>query len=194
VPKNNKYQNNELLMNRIKDSDQAAFAQLFENLWKPLYVRAYTIVRDTQLAEDIVQEVWVDFWNRRETIANDSIESFLFQAVRFKAYNEYRNSSNRTRILEGLWSTYQKNSSDNVTETIHLSETQELLDDAISELPEKCRNVFVLSRYEGLSHLEIAQRLGISNKTVENHISKALRVLRSKVALFFVVSFVLILQ
>lgn len=181
-------------MSRIKDSDQTAFAQLFENLWKPLYVRAYTIVRDTQLAEDIVQEVWSDFWNRRKAIENDCIESFLFQAVRFKAYNEYRNGSNRKRILEGLWSTYQKNSSDNVTETIHLSDTQELLDDAISELPEKCRNVFVLSRYEGLSHLEIAQRLGISNKTVENHISKALRVLRSKVALFFVVSVILLLQ
>jgi RNA polymerase sigma-70 factor (ECF subfamily) len=182
---------NESLVNRIKDSDEIAFAQLFDKLWKPLYVRAYAIVRDNQLAEDIVQEVWIDFWNRRETIQNNQIESFLFQAVRFKAYNEYRNRSNRQRILEGLWETY-KTLTNSVTQSIEFNETQIILEKAISELPEKCRNVFLLSRYEGLPHSEISKRLGISNKTVENHITNALRVLRNKVATLL--SFILILN
>ena len=173
-----------ILMHKIKNSDSKAFRELYNILWKPLYVRSYAILRDKQLSEDILQEVWIDLWQRRHEIENNNIEAYLFRAVRFKAYNQFRNTNSRRKILENLLSSRLKNRTNNVEDSLNLKETQNALRKAIDNLPPKCRKVFELSRFEGLKNEEISQKLDISKRTVENHISNALKVLKSKIAYF----------
>ena len=168
---------NRALVQKMKNSDRVAFSELYNNLWKPLYVRVYAI-----LTEDVLQEVWIDLWQRRKQIENKNIEAFLFSAVRFKAYNQYRNTRTRRAILENLSAVNENSSSNNVEESLDLSETKEALVKLIDSLPPKCKKVFELSRFEGLKNREISQKLSISKSTVENHISNALKVLKTKMA------------
>lgn len=175
---------NGILMQKVKDSDQKAFRELYNALWRPLYIRAYTILRDKELSEDILQEVWIGLWQRRKQIENGNIEAYLFRAVRFKAYNQLRNSDTRRTILQDLMATQQNTNNNNVDESIDLVETTEILLETINDLPPKCKEVFELSRFEGLKNKEISQKLCISQSTVENHIYNALKVLKTKVAPF----------
>ncbi len=156
---------------------------LYNVLWQPLYVRVYAILRDKQISEDIVQEVWTDLWQRRNKIKNENIEAYLFMAVRFKAYNHYRNTTKRRAILRNLLVSRKNGFNNNIEESVNLRETKEALLKSIASLPPKCKKVFELSRFEGLKNKEISQRLSISQSTVENHISNALKVLKKEMPL-----------
>lgn len=181
---------NSALMQKVKNSDRKAFRQLYDALWQPLFVRVFTILRDRQLSEDILQEVWIDLWQRRKKIENENIEAYLFRAVRFKAYNHYRNASNRRTILRNLLAASEVAHNNNVEESLYLADTKEALLKCIEALPPKCKKVFELSRFEGLKNKEISQKLSISQSTVENHISNALKVLKTERA-FLGISFLL---
>ncbi|HET8736821.1 MAG TPA: RNA polymerase sigma-70 factor [Pricia sp.] len=169
-------------MQKVKDSDQKAFRELYNILWKPLYVRVFTILRNRQVCEDILQEVWIDLWQRRKDIENENIEAYLFRAVRFKAYNHYRNATTRRTILQNLLATRESIHKNDVEESVNLKETERAVMSLIDTLPPKCKRVFELSRLEGLKNREISQKLNISKSTVENHISNALKVLKAHIA------------
>ena len=183
MPSSKTHLNSCRLMQKVRNSDRKAFRQLYDSLWQSLYARAFTILRDRQLSEDILQEVWIDLWQRRKQIENGNIEAYLFKAVRFKAYNQFRNSSNRREILESLLAIREGAHNNNVEEYLYLTDTKEVLLRCIETLPPKCRKVFELSRFEGLKNKEISQQLSISQSTVENHISNALKVLKAETAL-----------
>lgn len=182
-----------ILMHKVKNSDSKAFRELYDALWQPLYVRVYTILRDKQQSEDIVQEVWIDLWQRKDQIANENIEAFLFRAVRFKAYNQYRNSSKRREILQNIFASTTIARVNDVEESIFLQETTEAILKSVDALPPKCKKVFELSRFEGLKNKEISQKLGISQRTVENHISNALKKLRTEIATLGILFFFLLI-
>lgn len=171
-----------VLMQKVKNSDHKAFHELYNVLWKPLYVRIYAILRNRQISEDILQEVWIDLWQRRKEIKNENIEAYLFRAVRFKAYNHYRNTKTRKTVLQNLLATRENIRSNNVEDSLNLKETTRTLMKSIDALPPKCKKVFELSRFEGLKNGEISQKLNISKSTVENHISNALKVLKTRMA------------
>lgn len=168
------------LLNLIRQDNVLAFEALYKALWQPLFVRVYAILRDRQISEDILQEVWADVWQRRNKIENENIEAYLFRAVRFKAYNHYRNTTKRRTILQNLL--LRKNVlHNNIEESINLRETKEALLKTLASLPPKCKKVFELSRLEGLKNKEISQKLSISQSTVENHISNALKVIKTEI-------------
>lgn len=169
-----------ILMHKIKNSNRKAFRELYNTMWKPLYIRVYAILRNSQVVEDILQEVWIDLWERRKQIENENIEAYLFRAVRFKAYNHYRDTNTRRAILQNLLATQENASRNNVEESLYLKETKDALMKSIDALPPKCKKVFELSRFEGLKNGEISQKLSISQRTVENHISNALKVLKTQ--------------
>lgn len=176
-----KYTYSELLT-LIGQDDVKAFEVLYNALWRPLYIRVYAILRDRQTSEDILQEVWTDLWQRRKKIENENIEAYLFKAVRFKAYSHYRNTTKRRAILQNLL-TDKNVLHNNIEESINLKETTEALLKTVASLPPKCKKVFELSRFEGLKNKEISQKLSISQNTVENHISNALKVLKTEISL-----------
>lgn len=171
-----------ILMQKVKNSDRKAFHELYTILWRPLYVRVFAILRNRPISEDILQEVWIDLWQRRKEIENENIEAYLFRAVRFRAYNHYRNAETRRTILQNLLAARGNNLSNNVVDSLNLKETEEAVMKSIDALPPKCKKVFELSRSEGLKTGEISQKLNISKSTVENHISNALKVLKTRMA------------
>ena len=160
--------------------------QLFDKLFTDYYVNlcrfAYTYVRDHDISEEIVQEVFIALWEQRDTFSiNTSIRSFLYTSVKNRSLNHIRNS--KTRICHE--DEFAKEQDSMVTHIINFCEQEELshlIDTAIGELPDQCRTIFEMSRNQNLTHREIAQQLNISQKTVENQMGIALKKLRTKLS------------
>ncbi len=176
----------EVLMERVKRSDQEAFNMLYDRFWEQMYIKALSILGDRNTAKDIVQEIWISVWERRNIIDNNNIEGYLFRAVRFKVYNEFRNVKYRDKLIEEFVQNHNAQiSTNNIEENMQLKDTETIIFSAVNGLPKKCKQVFELSRFEGLKNNEIADKLNISQRTVETHISNALKVLKKHTILLF---------
>lgn len=158
--------------------EEANFEQLYRQHFTSLYRYAYSVVQDEAQAEGIVQNVFLKLWNKRDTLRiHTSWQAYLFRATYHEALNAAKRQQVRMRFA------HQRQSPDTASQESD-RELATHLEKALLELPEKCRTVFQLSRFEDLKYHEIAQRLGISIKTVEAHMGKALRVLRVQLADF----------
>ena len=163
----------------------------FKEHFKALHAYAFTIIRDGDNAEEIVQNVFFKLWEKKEQIDQiDSIKAYLYRAT----YNESLNFLKHTRV-RAAYETFVKTttSEGSATDILSVKELQAKIDTALNDLPEQCRTIFQLSRFEELKYREIADQLNLSIKTVENQMGKALRVLREKLAdhlpLLFVIIF-----
>ena len=185
-PDYNKLSSNQL-MEKINVGDENAFRVLYDRLWEPMYLFAFSLLKEKDVAKDMCQEVWMDFWSRRQTISNENIDGYLMRAVRFRVYKNLRDTKLKTSHLEFI-SSLEAPKSERPTEILFFSDTKSLLNKSISKLPKKCKEVFTLSRYEGLDNGEISERLGISKRTVETHISNAIKRLRNE-AIFLLALF-----
>jgi RNA polymerase sigma-70 factor, ECF subfamily len=164
------------LLHRMIKGHEPAFKGIYDAYYRYLVVTAFQYLRDNDLARDTTQEVFADLWRRREQIQElSSLKAYLRRAVCNKALDILRHRKRWQTNDEIPEIESNANRADEQTETLELSEAVQL---AISELPEKCRAVFLLSRYEQLSHREIAEQLDISTKTIENQMTKALKHLR----------------
>ena len=173
-------ESNELL-ERLRQGDESAFDIIFR-AWYPALVRsAESIVRSRAIAEEVVQDVMLELWRRRESLARDSSpQAYLFQSTRNRALNHARHERVERRgdpEAIDLASVGATAPSQLVEEEIEVA-----LRNAVAELPARCREVFELSRTHGLKYAEIAKVLGISVKTVEAQMGKALRTLRERLA------------
>ncbi len=156
--------------------DKKQFELLFKSHFQYLVNYATQYVQDSNTAEDIVQKVFITLWEKRATInPQQSVKSYLFTAVRNNCLNYIRdNKKYRSRVLDldcGEFDIIEP-------ETESQEALQKQIEHALSELPEKCRKVFELSRIHKLKYKEIAEELDVSVKTVEAHMSKALKTLR----------------
>ncbi len=158
------------------------FKELFHRLYSPLCNYAIKIVNDRDRAEDIVQEVLVDFWNKnRNSSEIDKPDNYLIRAVKFKSIDVLRKVTRELAEKDSFDNNvremyYQDEPIDEEKET----STREILQFAIGQLPEKTRLVFIRSKMDGMSYKEIAEELDISVKTVENQMSRAFKLLREK--------------
>ena len=153
------------------------FEELFRGNYPLLCQRVHRITRDFALAEDIVQEVFVHYWNSEQRLLIQAPEAYLYRAVMNKALNA-ASVQQRQRVLALQYGVQQTLTTSSADQALQLEELQQQIDQALSTLPPMCRKVFLLSRYEYMSHQEIADFLGISPNTVDNHIKKALIILR----------------
>jgi RNA polymerase sigma-70 factor (ECF subfamily) len=165
----------------IKKTD-LTIAGMFENVFKyhfkALHAYAYTIVKDSDEAEEIVQNVFFKIWKKKDMLQIGSITAYLYKAVYYESLNTLKHAK-----VSAIHRAHLARTHTNIaTDTAAQKELQQKIDIALSQLPEQCRTVFQLSRFESLRYKDIAGRLGISVKTVENHMSKALRLLRQKLA------------
>lgn len=162
----------------LKKSDKQVFEQLFRSCYGPLCNYVAGIVSDKDEAEDIVQQTMITFWEKRETIEiTTSVKSYLYRAVHNQALNKIRHDKVRLVYSKEVQS-FGEQESEPASGKILQQEMQSKIAEAIDQLPDQCRTVFQLSRFENLKYLEIANHLGISVKTVENHMGKALRLMR----------------
>lgn len=163
----------------IKAGDYVAFNELYERHWSALYGSAYNVLRNKDACMDIVQEIYIWFWEHREFWQLSSAKGYLLTAVKFKVANHIRNNKARSSFFDRL-AEVQKDLADDVNAEMEATELRKFVQGFINELPEKCREVFHLSRIEQLSNKEVAEKLGISEKTVENQITTAIRKLRAR--------------
>lgn len=183
------YTNKELIK-RIKKADQKAFQMLYEKLWQSLFIKAVAMLGDKDVAKDIIQEVWISLWEKKAEIKNDNIEGYLMTAVRYKVYNKFRNSKYQNKLIEEF--TYKlkvDQGTSNIDDFINFNTTKKHIDAIISKLPRRCKEVFELSRFDGMKNNEIAEKLNISQRTVETHISNAIKVIKANLVTFIVYQF-----
>lgn len=159
------------------------FENLFKTHFKLLCFYAVRMVKDMDTARDITHEAFIALWEKRDEIdPTKSVKSYLTTSVHNKCLNYLRDNKKFDRNLLTTENLATMESSSGSSEEIITAELSHQIKDAIQSLPEKCREVFLLSREENLKYSEIAEKLGISVKTVEVQMSKALKILREKLA------------
>ncbi|TDE10504.1 RNA polymerase sigma-70 factor [Dyadobacter psychrotolerans] len=166
-----------------QQSDQAAFAELHRRFSQQLYTLASRKTGDQQVAQDLVQDLFIALWDNRFHITIEkAVNLYLFSAIKNRIISHLRKQMIRKAIpLDELDAeTLLKQSSNFVDDWVSLKELEEQYAYELSNLPEKSREVFALSR-SGLSNKEIARMQGVTQKTIEFHISKCLRILREKI-------------
>ncbi|KAA9349421.1 RNA polymerase sigma-70 factor [Larkinella humicola] len=178
-----------LLKSMGDNDDERAFAELYNRYFRSLFNYAYSKVNDQFIAQEIIQELFVSVWQQRDRPPVQCTRSFLFSCVKNRVISYYRKELTR-RYHYNRWETQTDDSNALTDQQILTSDLQHQYEKGLHQLPPKCREVFLLSR-KGLSNREIALQLTISEKTVEQHITKALRVLKAYLKEHFVYLFLL---
>ncbi len=162
----------------LQEGSHAALEAIFDTYYKYLVVSTYKLIQDDDRAKDLVQDVFFTLWTKREELViHGSLKAYLRRAVVNRAIDEIRKNK-RLVWDEGDVANQQVSVSPSADQLLDAQDLQQTINSAIQQLPEKCRVVFGLSRFENLSHKEIAEQLGISTKTIENQITKALKIIR----------------
>ena len=180
-----KFDDNEIL-ELLNKNDDRAIELLFDRFFEYLCAVVYRVIHDYEAARDVVQDIFMDLWKKRETL---NIQTSLRPYLRRAAVNRGLNYIKRRRIVpnddeEAALEIVSKTPSGQAH--LERNELEKRIYSVIESLPPKCKLVFAMSRFENMSYQEIADALDISVKTVENQISKALKILRAEVQLFMV--------
>lgn len=176
---------------QININSQKEFQEIYHQFFNGLANYAYSIMNDKDAAKDVVQDVFLDLWNKRASLTiKTSLEAYLVRSVKFKSIDFIRKDKTKQQYVANMTPSghpqVEDTSEDNIKE-----ERKKKLTYAIAQLPLKCRQVFMLSRASGYTYKEIAEEMDISVKTVENQISRALKLLRQKLSDLMVVVFFL---
>ena len=169
-----------LNVSAIRNGDKSAFNTVIDLYYKEVYLYAKSLSRNETLAKDLTQEAFFKLWKKRGILKDGVlIRGWLYKSVRNKFLDHIKKYNRETRLLEMTYA----DALDNAIQKENQEELQhklEIVEKEIKNLPKKCSKVFLLSKKEGLSNIEIADYLGLSIKTVEGHLTKALKILREK--------------
>lgn len=158
----------EELLQYIKQDDRKAFDELYSKIWKELYLKAYSKLKDEDLAKDIIQEVFIDLWNKRQIREIKNVRSYLLQAIKFKVLDEFRKS--HYDFVEIDLFVEKIKESQCADSQIISKEFFSAVENWTDVLPRKRKEVFKLKYIKGFSNKEIAAKLNISQKTVQNQV------------------------
>jgi RNA polymerase sigma-70 factor (family 1) len=179
------------LIDRLKLGDEGALASIYKKYWQQLYLSAYNVLKDNQACEDIIQELFIKLWNNRQNLEiTISLKGYLYASIRYEVYRQVRSGKVTADVFNTLFDQIAASAE---YDNIEYKELIAQVSLVVNTLPEKCREVYHLSREEYLSHKQIAARLNISTKTVENHLTKALRQLRTSLGSFLFLQVVFML-
>lgn len=175
----------EQLLNLLQKDDPAAFEELYDRYWFQLFISAHKRLQCREDAEEAVQSLYESLWkNRHHIIIRTSLENYLFASIRYIVLRMMQKRlSGKTAPGVDAEGCAQPDYS--TEETILINDLSNHINQLVEKLPEKCKKVFELSRYEMKTNREIAAMMGISEKTVENHITKALHLIRNSLTHFF---------
>jgi len=166
--------------NELKEGDVNAFEMFFKTYYQPLCNYAYSFIQDRDEAEEIVQSAFLSVWEKRETLdIKTSLKSYLYTMVRNTSLNVIKHEKIKQKYV-GEALAVEARSHEGVSQKVLSSELEEKIERAMDVLPEQCRLIFKMSRFEELKYGEIAEQLQISVKTVENQMGKALKIMRDQ--------------
>jgi RNA polymerase sigma-70 factor (ECF subfamily) len=172
--------NDEELMQEIKAGNMFAFDELYRKYNKKLYKFGYSILKSTEEAENLIQDVFLNLWeNRYKVEKNSSVKSYVFTITYNSAISIIRKKARESQFIEYL-KTLQDINVEPADVELEYNELTSKLDEIIKELPKRQKEVYLLHKVEGLKYNEIAERLNISVNTIENYMSHALKTIRKK--------------
>ena len=178
------------LYQKMKAGDRSAFDKIFKLYYEKLVRFAYSTVNNIVVAEDLVQNIFIEFWTKRELL---NIENALFPYLKKSVHNRCIDYFRKQKSIQKKEENYFQNSlSLNISspeEDLLTQENLQAIYSKIEDLPPKCKIVFKLSRFEGMTYGEIAAHLSISKKTVDMHVSTALRILRKSIFFYIILAF-----
>lgn len=163
----------------IVEDNYRAFTVLFNRYWFRLYKTAQKYIKNDTACEEVVHDLFLNLWNRRQFLVINNFEHYLKASTRYQVYNYQKKLKTEHIVYRQNIDEYEaRHALNNGQEKIHSAELESLLEEQLSVLPERCREIFLLSRKDHLSNNEIAERLSISKRSVENQITIALKHLR----------------
>jgi len=165
-------------LQEMSRGNKSAFEWLFLT-WHPKVVVFFKkFIEDEETAYDYAQDVFYDVWAQRKKFSEvESFSAFLFRMAKFRLFNHYDKQAVKSKFVkEGI--KYSSDDSVPMEQSVFADEMERMIWDTVNSMPPKRRKVFVMSRMQGYSNEEIARELGISKRTVENHITSALAILR----------------
>ncbi|MEX6688327.1 sigma-70 family RNA polymerase sigma factor [Danxiaibacter flavus] len=168
--------NDEIILQQLKEGDESALEMVYDKYWKKLFHLALQKVKDKLVAEEIVQTVLIDVWEKRNSVEINDLAKYLFSAIKYQVLSYYKTvllHEKHHKIIASQTSVQQPPQI-----PVSLEELHGIINNVINSLPPKTREVFLLSREKKLSNKTISARLEISEKSVEYHITRSLRAFR----------------
>ncbi|SOD17705.1 RNA polymerase sigma factor [Pedobacter xixiisoli] len=176
------YTDEQSILLQLKEGSQLAFENLYHRYSKRLYWKLQKLVHDEDQADEILQDLFLKVWERRDQInIEQPFEAYLHRIAQRMAVDYFRKLERQSKLYES-YRTVTTELTENVEELFAAKETQNLLNDAISQLPEQRRRAFKLCKIEGKSHQEAAEIMNISPNTVHNHLVKSVSFLKERLA------------
>jgi RNA polymerase sigma-70 factor (family 1) len=164
---------------KYSNEELSWYRSIFDQYYESIRSFAYYKTGDVDLADDIVQEVFLKLWSNRHGVKDDTVKSLLYTI----ASNTIKNHFKHQKVVYNFQKQDQANeTSDEADSDLRQEELNRKLQDALAEIPEKSREVFLMNRIEGLTYTDIADRLGLSVKAIEKRMSEALSILRSRIS------------
>ncbi|MVM38824.1 RNA polymerase sigma-70 factor [Spirosoma sp. HMF3257] len=176
---------NELLA-LLRDDDEQAFRELYDRYWYKMYVIAHRKLRRKEVAEELAQELFVMIWQKRESLRVINLQAFLGVSLKNLMIDYIRRNIQEEHYLDQLQQFFPAETFATM-EAVQLNELSEAIQNTLAKLPEKTREIFILNRFEHLTIREIAQRLNLSEKTIEYHLSRSTTFLRQNLRDFMTV-------
>jgi RNA polymerase sigma-70 factor, ECF subfamily len=169
------------IIDLLAKKDESAFEEIFKANFKNLHAYAITIVGDEPVAEEMVQNVFFKLWERSHSLnLQPPIAAYLYRAVYNESCNYLKHQKVKQSYIQYAKHSMSHTSHEKASKKILVSELEQKIKTALNELPEQCRTIFQMSRFEELKYQQIADALGISIKTVEAQMGKALKLMRIK--------------
>ena len=168
------------LLIQLKNGNHSAYTEIYNRYFYLMLTFAYKKLRDEELAKDFVQELFINLWNKRESLSESGkLSSYLYISIRSRILDYFAHQKVKTKYLDFL-KNYQITTNEQTDHLIREKELSKYIEKEIQGLPRKMRQVFELSRKENLNHTEIAERLEITENNVSQHLSNALKIFRIK--------------
>ncbi|PUZ25540.1 RNA polymerase subunit sigma-70 [Chitinophaga parva] len=165
------------LLQLLRENNRSAYNEIYNRYWKKMLLVAWNHSRNEELAKDIVQEVFITLWEKRQQQDIQGLSAFLATAVKYQVFKHYRKEQRRTALARENYTVETASQDEALLEARFL---KDLIDGIVEEMPEKCRLVFHYSRNLGLNNHEIAEQTDVTRKTVENTLNRALRIIRGQ--------------
>jgi RNA polymerase sigma-70 factor (family 1) len=171
------------LLGRVADGDQQAFRQVFDSYWPKVYQKAYYLLKSAELSQDLSQEVFVKIWEKREHLRNvERFDAYLFMTLRNLFIDALRKKVTEEVDIDNVDEGKLPADDADGAKKMEYRELEELIHHAIDDLPGQMQTVFRLSRFEGLTHRQIALEMNISKVTSQNYLVRALTHIRNFIA------------
>ncbi len=166
------------LMTLLKKGSERAFTEIYNRYWGKLLAIAYKHTKDKSASEEILQEVFLSLWNRKAIVEIQSLQGYLATAVKFSIFKQHQRQRRRLELERTEYNVQLISDDENEIDARFL---KEYINGIVEQLPEKCQLVFRYSRESGMNIPEIAQEMNIAEKTVESHLTKALKTIRTNI-------------